>query len=275
MSNNAFTYAVLLPAVAAAAAAAAAQQQPALTEVREMTQRLRVLGDRGAPPFGERAEIVAAVRDRVREHIEVALNARGGTRLSARVAALREQLAEAQSASQAWYDAIGKPFVHYTEGPPGPTVLASFVALDGHIDVPQSKPWIWAFRQRNGKFAAVDGAGSDFAGCGLFLQDIPAGRSGETWLLAWGTVFGANQTPRRMRVYSFDGEKFATIWSPPNLLQGAAPLKDGMIEVSYLDRVQHYQLREPPLYRYDRYALTVQGVVETQSVLGDGFPDDP
>ncbi len=272
MSNNALTHAALLLGFAAAAAA---QQQPALTEVREMTQRLRVLGDRGAPPGGERAELVAAVRDRVREHIEAALNARNETRLSARVAALRAQLAEAQLASQLWYDAIGAPFMHYMEGPPGPTVLVSFVVLDGSVHVPQSKPWIWAFRQRNGKFEAVDRTGSDFEGCGLFLQDIPAGRSGETWLLAWGTIFGANQTPRRMRIYSFDGEKFATIWSPPNLLHGKVRLKDGMIEVSYLDRVQHYQLREPPLYRYDRYALTVQGVVETQSVLGDGFPDDP
>ncbi len=261
MSNNALTHAALLPAVAAAAAA---QQQPVLPKVREMTQRLLVLRGQGAPPGGERAEIVAAVRDRVREHIEAALNVRGGTRLSARVAALREQLAEAQSASQAWYDAIGKPFVHYTEGPPGPTVLASFVVLDGHIDVPQSKTWLWAFRERNGKFEAVDGAGSDFAGCGLFLQEIPAGRSGETWLLAWGTVFGANQTPVRMRIYSLDGEKSATIWSPPNRLQGAAPLKDGMIEVSYLDRAPYYERREPP---FNRYALTVQGMVETQSVL--------
>ncbi len=154
--------------------------------------------------------------------------------------------------------------MHFTEGPPGPTVLVSFVAPAGRSGAPESKTWIWAFRQRDGKFEAVDGAGSDFEGCGLFLQEIPAGRSGETWLLAWGTVFGANQTPRRMRVYSFDGEKFATIWSPPNRLQGKMRLKDGMIEVSYLDRVQHYQLREPP---FNRYALTVQGVVETQSVL--------
>ncbi len=267
MKNNAFTHALLLPAVMAAAAA---QQQPVLPKVREMTQRLLVLRGQGAPPGGERAELVVAVRDRVREQIEAALNAREGAGLSERVSALRAQLA-----SQTWYDAIGKPFVHFTEGPPGPTVLVSFVVLDGGSGAPESKTWIWAFRERNGKFEAVDGAGADFEGCGLFLEEIPAGRSGETWLLAWGTVFGANQTPRRMRVYSFDGEKFATIWSPPNLLQGAAPLKDGMIEVSYLDRVQHYQLREPPLYRYDRYALTVQGVVETQSVLGDGFPDDP
>ncbi len=127
MGNNALTHAVLLPAVMAIAAA---QQQPALTEVREMTQRLLVLRGQGAPPGGERAKLVAAVRDRVREHIEAALNARKETRLSARVAALRAQLTEAQIASQTWYDAVGAPFVHFTEGP---TVPASFAASDGNL----------------------------------------------------------------------------------------------------------------------------------------------
>ncbi len=47
MSNNAFIYAVLLPAVAAAADA---QQQPVLPKVREMTQRLLVLRGQGRRP---------------------------------------------------------------------------------------------------------------------------------------------------------------------------------------------------------------------------------
>ena len=169
MSNNAFIYAVLLPAVAAAADA---QQQPVLPKVREMTQRLLVLRGQGAPPGGERAELVEAVRYRVREHIEAALNARKKTSLSARIAALKAQLTEAQIAgSQIWVRSIGKPFVHFTEGPPGPTVLVSFVAPAGRSGAPESKTWIWAFRQRDGKFEAVDGAGSDFEGCGLFLQE--------------------------------------------------------------------------------------------------------
>ena len=46
-----------------------------------------------------------------------------------------------------------------------------------------------------------------------------------------------------------------------------AKFKDGVLEVSYLDAVQHYERREPPFYRFDRYALSVQGLVETQSVL--------
>ena len=70
-----------------------------------------------------------------------------------------------------------------------------------------------------------------------------------------------------MRVYSFDGEKFETIWSPADRLQGKVRLKDGMIEVSYRDSVQHYERHEPPFFRHDRYALSVQGMVETQSVL--------
>ncbi len=256
MSNNAFTHAVLLLAVVAPVAA---QQKPALSDVREMSQRLFVLRGQGAPPSGERSELVATVRDTVREQIEEALNAR--------VAALRAKLAEAQIASQTWDDAIGAPFVHAVEGPAAPTVLVSFVVLDGGSGAPESKTWIWAFQERGGKFTAVDLTGADFEGCGLFIEEVPAGRSGETWLLAWGGIFGANQSPKRMRVYTFDGEKFATIWSPPDRLHSKVRLKDGIIEVSYLDRVQHYQIRKPPYFRYDRYAPTVQGLVEIQSVL--------
>lgn len=264
MRNRYFTHAALLLGFVAAAAA---QQKPGLTEVREMSQRLGILRGQGAPPSGERAGLVAAIRDTVREQIEAKLNSRKGVRLTTQVAALRTELAEAQIASQIWGDAVGAPFVRSTENPAGPTVLASFVALDGTEGAPESKTWIWAFRERDGKFEAVGRTGSDFEGCGLFIEEIPAGRSGETWLLAWGGIFGANQSPKRMRVYSFDGEKFETIWSPPDRLQGKVRLRDGMIEVSYVDMVQFYERREPPYSRHDLYALTVQGLVEVQSVL--------
>jgi hypothetical protein len=248
-------------------AVAAAQQKPTLTGVREMSQRLGILRGQGAPPSGERAGLVVAIRDTVREQIEAKLNSRTGAPLSTLAAALRAELAEAQIASQIWGDAVGGPFVRSSEGPAGPAVLASFVALDGIDGAPESKTWIWAFRERDGKFEAVDRTGSDFEGCGLFIEEIPAGRSGETWLLAWGGIFGANQSPKRMRVYSFDGAKFETIWSPPDRLQGKVRLKYGMVEVSYVDMVQFYERGEPPFHRHDLYALTVQGLVEMQSVL--------
>lgn len=256
-------YAFLLAALLLAGPATSpAQPNAAVTSVKEMSQRLRLSG---AP--AERAEIAESLRDTVRAYVESELNAGQGASLSSRSRALESQLSEAQIASHTWDDAVGAPFVQAKEGPAGPTVLASFVALEGGAGAPQSSTWIWAFRDRNGKFEAVDRTGSDFAGCGLFLREIPSGRSGQTWLLAWGPVFGANQSPVRMRVYSFDGEKFETIWSPPDRFQGKVRVQDAVLEASYLDAVQHYERREPPFYRFGRYSLSVQGLVETQSVL--------
>jgi hypothetical protein len=246
----------------ASAASSPAQSANAVASVKEMSQRLRAAG---APE--QRAELAASLRDTVRAYVESELNTGKGASLASRSEALEAQLSEAQIGSQTWDDAVGAPFVRSKEGPAGATVFASFVALEGGAGSPQSNTWIWALRDRNGKFEAVDSTGSDFAGCGLFLQEIPSGRSGETWLLAWGPVFGANQSPVRMRVYAFDGEKFETIWSPPDRFQGKVRVQDGVLEVSYLDAVQHYERREAPFFRSDRYALSVQGLVETQSVL--------
>lgn len=233
------------------AVVAAAQGPGAAAEIRGLTERLRASGDEA-----ERAGLVAAIGDRVRDHVARELNAD-------RLADLRIQLAEAQTASLSWPDAVGAPWVDLDQQ----TAFASFVALYGGSGAPESKTWIWAFRRRDGRFEAADRTGEDLEGCGLFVEPIPAGRPGETWLLAWGPVFGANQSPIRMRVYAFDGARFETIWSPPDRLQGKVWLNGDALEVSYLDPAQYYERREPPYFRHEGFALTAEGLVEARSAL--------
>jgi hypothetical protein len=76
-----------------------------------------------------------------------------------------------------------------------------------------------AYRKAGNRLQLADITGSDMDSEGnlwvkrLNTSELPH----ELWLLLGGQGFGANGPNIRMRIYSFDGERFATKWMPANV----------------------------------------------------------
>ena len=100
-------------------------------------------------------------------------------------------------------------------------------------------------------------AGKDFSGYGMYTADLRSPFVGELWLLVWGQGHTFNGKRVRFRIYSFDGERFNTVWSPEDMLDAEVTLTDSGFSIA------HRLKNELPwrLVR-DDYVVTAQGAVK-------------
>ncbi len=159
------------------------------------------------------------------------------------------------------------PYVFQTKIQGEPVVVTGFLLLRGGSGSYDTKVIVQAFRRNTSGWQCVAETGDDLDHHELFMKELPSQRAGEAWFLAYGMFTGANGRFVRIRGYSFDGEKFSTLWAPPMRISAEIEVKDGMITVHSVDEHQYYELRKPPYGRVEKFLLTVQGVELQSSIL--------
>jgi hypothetical protein len=95
---------------------------------------------------------------------------------------------------------------------------------------------IRGYRRVNGTVQLVAETGADFERHGLLTRALPSPVHGELWILAWGNEFTYNGSLIRFRLYSFDGDTFRTLWSPPDLLDAKVQFIPQGFVIEYTDR---------------------------------------
>jgi hypothetical protein len=115
------------------------------------------------------------------------------------------------------------------------------------------------YRVANGRFEFVSSIGSDFDGHGLFIKELQSPVPAERWVLAWGPLFGFNGTKVRIRLYSYDGHQFRTLWSPEDIYTATIRVNASGYTIDHLDEKQYFVVRTPPYYVQDEYMLGTTG----------------
>ncbi len=155
----------------------------------------------------------------------------------------------------------GAPYAFRTSVSGTPTMITAFLLFRGGTGAPETKAIIQAFRKTGPAWELVAETGDDLDHHGLFLQELKSPRPWEMWLLAHGVMTGSNILSTRFRVYAFDGEKFTTVWSPPDRAYGEVTVKGDQLAIRYTDYEHDKETRT------DRYVLSGSGVEQVSSAL--------
>jgi len=113
--------------------------------------------------------------------------------------------------------AVAEPASFLLDSPQGRALIV-FYAI-GAGTAMTSSTTLPAYRVSGNHFKLAGTTGSDMDSYGnlwakqLHSPELPA----ELWLLVGGQAFGANGPNIRMRIYVYNGEKFATKWMPANV----------------------------------------------------------
>jgi hypothetical protein len=146
-----------------------------------------------------------------------------------------------------------------------PVAITGFELDRGGAGAPETKVFMQAYRKGLTGWALTAETGDDFDSYRLNVKQLTSPRFGEVWFLAYGDLTGYNGHKIRLRIYAFDGEKFTTVWSPPDRLDATVTVAGDTFKVHRIDEKQHYELREVPFFRTDEYLLTASGVVQLSS----------
>lgn len=122
-----------------------------------------------------------------------------------------------------------------------------------------SEVTIRAYKSDGHRFMLTAETGSkidaELVGDSLFMREVPSPVAGETWLLTWGAHAGSNQCGNwEMRLYSYDGSKFKTVWSDNAWCVSVVLTKAGF-------NVHHIDTNREAFgyYRTYEYQLTPEG----------------
>jgi|SRR5271166_1364304 len=111
--------------------------------------------------------------------------------------------------------AVIEPTAFLLDSPHGRTLVLfySIGAGDG-----ASSTTLRAYQNSGNRLHLADVTGSDMDSYGnLWIKRLTPELPHELWLLVGGQGFGSNGPNIRMRIYSFDGERFAPRWMPANV----------------------------------------------------------
>jgi hypothetical protein len=137
-----------------------------------------------------------------------------------------------------------------------------------------------AYRNQGGKFefvAATNDIRSDIPGnshlCCVYakaLSSLPV--TGEFWFIAWAMVPPQSPYTIALRLFTFDGQQFRTLWSPPDIrtvahLENVVEVTStGFVVTSAVDSTGG-AAHSPDVIIHEQYALSVNGpvkITETQ-----------
>jgi len=111
----------------------------------------------------------------------------------------------------------------------------------------------------DGKFQLVATAADDFEDFYMFKAELAPPFAGELWLLTWGQARTFNGSKFRIRVISFDGASFRTVWSPEDIYNVNVRLEDPGFVITHIPPGESWPLEEA-------YALASTGPVKVRSV---------
>jgi hypothetical protein len=146
-------------------------------------------------------------------------------------------------------------------------VITAYLLTRGGAGAPEYKSIIQAYRKGPSGWALVAETGDEMDRHALIIVELPARQAGEACFVAHGILSGYNGRKSRIRGYCFDGEKFATIWSPPDRLSLELTVNGTTINMKSLDEYRYYELRKPPYTRVEQFALTPGGVIHLSTSL--------
>lgn len=154
----------------------------------------------------------------------------------------------------------GPPYAHIAELANGRSLVVGYMLVRGGEAVNDSAVSIRGYRAHEGSLTLEDVTGRDLYGYGLFTHELVSPIPGELWLLAWGPLSGYNENRTRLRVYAFDGNKFRTVWSPPDALNVTVNFTSSGFSVNHLDEYRYRTVLQPPYYVRDDYISVPDGV---------------
>jgi len=153
-----------------------------------------------------------------------------------------------------WGDTTNGPFASFAQVAGTRTLAVAYGMLRGGGAIPASRSYVEFYANKSGKWERIAGISSDFDGCTFFVSPIPAGITGQIWILVWGTRFGDTGSRMRARLYAFYGTNAQTIWRRDELVRGSLKVGDGSV-----------------LLEYDREYHSLERVRETLYVQPDGL----
>jgi hypothetical protein len=114
---------------------------------------------------------------------------------------------------------------------------------------------------RTGKAYHVTGeAGSEMDNCDVRELQLPYGNPHVFRFVAFGNIFGANQSISRVSVYQVANNNIREIWNNPDTLGVQAQVKDEKLILEYRDAKLFYSPRKLPDAFQDTYAQTESGL---------------
>jgi len=157
-----------------------------------------------------------------------------------------------------------EPFALSRDLREGPAVVAAYMLPLGAAS-PQTACTIRGYRNVNGQMLLAATTGSEMDGYFLNTLSLTAPVTGEAWVLAWGKSATFNGTRIRFRLYSFDGEKFKTMWAPEDMFNATIRFEGDGFVIDHLDAKRYYASEPGPLYIRDEYVLLANGPARTRS----------
>ena len=151
--------------------------------------------------------------------------------------------------------AVADPAVFLLESPHGRTLVVLY-AIDAGTAMTSSTT-LRGYEVSGNRVNLAGTTGSDMDGYGnLWVKQLRSPElTDELWLLVGGQAFGANGPNIRMRIYAYDGKKFATRWMPANVwgtftvtLTDSGFRVDGQYYQEDKDRHDAYLIGEDGLY---------------------------
>lgn len=235
-----------------------------VNRIQQLSRQLRVESAEDAKAFTveNRDRVTALTIDEIAKHTIDEL-----ARESLNLKGLREQLRQLNGGRKMSTEYSGAPYILTGSIDNQATVVTAAVLLRGGDGSPDSKAIIQGYRHTQGSWKLVDQTGDEFDRHGLFITEIGSTRRAQQWFLVHGELLGGNGKMVRMRLYSFNGESFKVLWSPPDQLKAAFSVTDRVLTVSFLDAERYYQVQQPPYTRTERWALTDSGVQKLSSTL--------
>ncbi|WP_321470526.1 hypothetical protein [uncultured Paludibaculum sp.] len=127
-----------------------------------------------------------------------------------------------------------------------------------------------AYANVDDTLSLVAATGEDLDGFSLFVLDIPAPVSGESWFLCYGYQAGNGPHRRRVRIYAFGGGHFRTVWRPDDeledVLDGAdVSVTGSAIKIHRLDPDRYYRTLKAPFHVITEYLIQPDGILKVNS----------
>jgi hypothetical protein len=135
-------------------------------------------------------------------------------------------------------------------------VISYAVVRPPHFD----SSLIFGFREDGGGFRQVATTGEDFDGYTMFSFDVASPVNGELWLLVGGRAHTFNGLAKyRYRVYSFNGDAFATIWSRDDVFNATLQVSPRGFAITHTDRTTRSWAEV-----VEEYAISANGIFKVK-----------
>jgi hypothetical protein len=112
-------------------------------------------------------------------------------------------------------------------------VIIGYSIRHGPSAIPDSTVVIEAFRKVADRYELVDQTGEGLANSVPKLEQLSGPWTNEIWILAHGQQTGVMQYHERVRIYSFDGQRFKELWGHEPLRQATFEAEKGQVKVMF------------------------------------------